>query len=245
MSPVDSLARFFEAMPALLLGRTSAAAVEMRLGPCPAGTASLGFYATLVRRNLDKILRDVFAAVHGIARASSPSPWSRWVAAYADAHPPGGIDPNGFAAAFPGWLAAQPEVPAVLGELADFEWLRVQSYHARDTGPEPHGLGRRLFVRHYTDDVPAIAAAAWRGQPWAQPPRASTVLVYRHAITAAACVHRPAAIELVALAQRCGTAVPDAFAALPPAQLDAAAARLHARGVLEPTTNDRTSRSVP
>lgn len=245
MNPSDALTQFFAAMPAMLLARTPAAAVEARLGPCPSGTANLGFYATLVRRNLDKILRDVFPAVAARARAQTPSPWAAWVDGYAAAHPPAGIDPNGFAAAFPSWLADQAGVAAALHELADYEWLRVLSYHAPDHGPEPHGLGRRLFVRHYTDDVPAIAAAAWRGAPWRESPRPTTVLVYRHASTAASCVHRPAPLELVALAQRCGTPVPAALAALPQAQLDAAAARLHRRGVLETLESNPSIRSEP
>lgn len=238
----EALTSFFAHLRPMLLGQCSAAVTEVVLGPSPSGTANLGFYATLVRRNLDKVLRDVFPATRAaILHAATPA-WDDVVSAYALAHPPAGSDPNLFAAAFPTWIAAQPHGAASRwAELADYEWLRVRAYHAPDVPDDvdamtKDGLERRLFVRQYSFDVPAVAEQWRRGEAGAHAATAASrptlVLVYRHARSQALCVFRPKAAGLAALARRCGLPLPPLLAELDAAAVVAAAVVLEEAGVL-------------
>jgi len=205
---------FFAAMAPMLAGRIDAAQVESRLGPSPSGTAALGFYAELVRRNLHKILSDVFPSVRAVCHGDGgEGRWVQLAAAYADAHPGTGADPNLFAARFPQWLATQTGVPAVWTELADYEWTRLIAFHAPDAASDVDGFDVRLFVRQYSSDIPRLAVAALRGEaPGAEVP--VLVAVFRHARTAHLGTFRLGAAGLAALARRRGLPLPASLGAL-------------------------------
>ncbi len=244
-----ALEGFFAHLRPMLLGECSAAVTEVVLGPSPSGTANLGFYATLVRRNLDKILRDVFPATRAaIVRAAVPA-WDDVVSAYALAHPPTGSDPNRFAASFPSWIAAQPHGSATRwAQLADYEWLRVRAYHAPDVPDDADtvtkdGLERRLFVRQYSFDVPAVAEQWRRGEIGSDADKPTLVLVFRHARTQALGVFRPKVAALAALAERCGLPLPPLLAELEPAAIAAARTVLEQAGVLFEVGSNESARA--
>ncbi|MBK6918507.1 MAG: putative DNA-binding domain-containing protein [Deltaproteobacteria bacterium] len=233
-----ALEGFFAHLRPMLLGHCSAAVTEVVLGPSPSGTANLGFYTTLVRRNLDKVLRDVFPATRAaIVHAATPA-WDDVVSAYALAHPPTGSDPNRFGASFPSWIAAQPHGGATRwAQLADYEWLRVRAYHAPDVPDDADlvtkdGLERRLFVRQYSFDVPAVVEQYRRGEAMGDGDKPTLVFVFRHARTQALGVFRPKVAGLAALAERCGLPLPPLLAELEPAAIAAARSVLEQAGVL-------------
>ena len=241
MSVDVGLAGFFAAMAPMLAGRTAARDVEAAIGPSASGTDALGFYAELVRRNLHKILSDVFPAVRAVAHHlhGDDRAWAGLVAAYGVAHPGRGGDPNRFAAAFPGWLRGRCEFTGpwaeLAVELADYEWTRVLAYHARDTDGD--GVEQRLFVRQYTCDIPALARAVQQASFASPAPRPHLVAIFRHARTLQLAVFQLGAAGLAALARRQGLAVPPALAALPDAAVRAAVVSLESAGVLAQRTS--------
>lgn len=238
MSVDVGLGRFFAAMAPMLEGRASAREVEAAIGPSASGSDALAFYAELVRRNLHKILSDVFPAVRAVARHvhGDDRAWVGLAVDYAAAHPGRGGDPNRFAAAFPTWLRGRPELagpwaePAV--ELADYEWTRLLAYHAADV--EGDGVDERLFVRQYTCDIPALAHAVLHGSFALPAARPRIVAIFRHARTLQLGVFHLGAAGLAALARRQGLAMPPVLAALPEAAVHSAVVALEAAGVLSP-----------
>jgi hypothetical protein len=239
---------FFAAMAPMLAGRIDAAQVESRLGPSPSGTAALGFYTELVRRNLHKIVSDVFPAVRAICRTDGgEARWVQLATEYAVAHPGTGADPNHFAARFPQWLVQQSGVPAVWAELADYEWTRLLAFHAPDVSADIDGFDARLFIRQYSSDIPRLAVAALRGEVAAAEVPV-LVAVFRHARTARLGTFRLGAAGLAALARRRGLPLPASLGALSDDAIVQAADALVEAGVLvsarspdhrsEPCTHD-------
>ena len=208
---MSDLPRFFAAMAPLLNGRCTAADVEQAIGPSPSGSVNLDFYRVLVERNLFKILRDVHAPVRALALRQDPQSWARLVRSYAAAHPPMHWDPNAFAGAFPEWLEVERkrtgEIPVLLEQLADYQWIRHRAGRCRDVGDD--GFDERLFVRQYSYDVPKIAAALEEDEHADLPGRrAVVVLVYRHTRALDVRTFYPTNAGLAALARRQGVMVP-------------------------------------
>lgn len=233
-----SLDRFFAEMAPMLASRRSAAEVEGVLGASPSGTTNLGFYAELVRRNLEKILRDVFGHTRALALRGGHERWRALVEGYTAAHPPAGNVPNRFAAAFPGWLANQGDDLLQWSEIADFEWLRVRAHHAVDGDGD--GLDRRMFIRQYTFDVPRWIAS-YAEDPAAPLPRATPCIavVFRHHATGRVGVHRPTAAGLAAIARRAGASLPPELAELDLEAITRAEQVLVTSGVLVPIQGDQ------
>ena len=192
-----SLGTFFSAMAPFLRGEQSIDAVTEAIGASESGAEAMTFYATLVRRNYGKILREVFVSVMRASRQLSAELWPQLVREYAARTRVMHHDPNEFGREFPEWLASRqaehPEQPASLAELADYQWIRHAARHA----PRGEGLGldQRLFVRHYTHAIPKLAAALWReeqvelrkpstelrpGLPRARRSKAALLLPHRH-----------------------------------------------------------------
>lgn len=233
MTSDPPLSGFFAALGPMLEGRATAEDVEARLGRSATGTAALGFYAELVRRNLHKILGDVYPLVRTLVNRE-PDGHARWTSLardYACAHPGSGADPNRFAAQFSPWLRGCSDAPPIWAELADYEWTRVAAYHAQDVADD--GFDARLFVRQYTWDVPAFAAALLADPSAAPPPTSpTTVALFRHTRTLQLGVFRLGAAGLAALACRRGVAMPPVLAALGEPAIVAATRRLEDSGVL-------------
>ncbi len=263
MTPVPvapELHRFFDALAPMLEGRSDASDVEAALGPSGSGTAALGFYAELVRRNLHKILSDVFPAVRVLSRrlvapaGSDPrmDAWARLAARYAADRPPSGADPNRYGAGFSGWLREQAElpadapefVPALWAEVADFEYTRVLAYHAADDDQVDDGFDRRVFVRQYSCDVPALAQLLWRDAAVVESAmRPTIVLVFRHARTLQLATFYLGAAGIAALARRQGLPLPAALAGLSDREIEAAQSGLIDAGVFFAATPSNPKRA--
>lgn len=178
-----SLESFFAAIGPFLRGENSVQLVQNTLGPSPSGSEALGFYPTLIGRNYAKILREVYVSVRAAAMQSDEHLWPALVREYSARTQVTSPDPNEFGREFSDWLVArrelEPQQPALLEELADYQWIR---HLARNAAESEGGLGleHRLFIRHYTHAVPKLAAALWKGEDVdinaAQP---TSVLVYR------------------------------------------------------------------
>jgi hypothetical protein len=232
---------FFDELAPMLASMRSAREVELVLGPCPSGTAALAFYAELVRRNLDKILRDVFPQTRALVMRDAPGRWPELARAYAIDHPPTGAVPNRFAAALPRWLASRGSDEARWAEIADFEWLRVAAHHAVDGEPDDDGFDRRLFIRQYTFDVPAWIAAHANDPATPLPAAAPTIaIIFRHFSTGRVGVHRPTAAGLAAIATRACRPLPSPLDEIEPDTIARAQQALVACGVLVPHTSDST-----
>jgi hypothetical protein len=226
-----TLPAFFTAMQPMLLGHSSATDVEARLGASPSGTAALGFYAVLVRRNVEKILREVCPSVFVLATRARA--WTSLVTDYLDAHPPTGGDPNGFADGLPEFLQARADTPASWAELADYHVIHVRAHHAADD--ETDGFDRRLFVRQYTYPIPHIVDALARDRDAAvAAPRPTLVVVFRHTRTLRVRRLVPSATGLAALARREGLELPPSLAGLAATAISAAERVLVREGVLFP-----------
>jgi hypothetical protein len=232
------LETFFGAMVGMLAGHRSASDIEQVLGRSPSGTDNLGFYAELVRRNLDKILRDVFGHVHALVlQSGDAATWRALARDYTRDHPPTGNVPNAFAAAFPQWLARRGA--QTWSEIADFEWLRVRTHHAPDGDDD--GFERRLFFRQYTFDVPGWIAAHARDASTPIPAASPCIaVVFRHHTTGLVGVHRPTPTGLAALARRAGAALPAELGQLDPLAILRAERALVAAGVLVPLAGEST-----
>jgi hypothetical protein len=233
------LRQFFDELAPMLASTRSAREVELVLGPCPSGTAALGFYAELVRRNLAKILRDVFPVTRALVMRDAPRRWDELALAYACDHPPTGAVPNRYAASLPSWLASRGADEARWAEIADFEWLRVAAHHAMDGAPDDDGFDRRIFVRQYTFDVPRWIAAHASDPSTPLPAPAPTIaIVFRHSVTGRVGVHRPTAAGLAAIARRASELLPSPLDRLDAATLARAEHALVDAGVLVPKSRN-------
>ena len=232
-----SLDQFFSAMGPFLRGEQDIDTLNEELGPSESGPEAMTFYATLVRRNYGKILREVFVSVMRASRQLSPDLWPQLVREYAARTRVMHHDPNEFGREFPEWLASRqaqhPEQPASLAELADYQWIRHAARHAPRS--EELGLDQRLFVRHYTHAIPKLAAALWREeQVDLDSPQPTSVLVYReHEGQKLRCFY-PTAMGLGIVIERASGCWPEALSALEndTESRDAAEQKLIEHGVL-------------
>jgi hypothetical protein len=204
------LASFFTHAQGFLLGRERVDAFTRAVGESPSGSDALEFYAVLVRRNLFKIMREVFPALFVLIRREHPGLWNSLIDDYAREHPPRGWDPNHFAAAFPGFLGrrhvSDPRVAPLYEELADLHWIKFLAWSARDELPAESGidgLNHRLFVRQYSRRVPAFALALPQDHAAELPPEQPTpTLIYRDPSSLRVKIFYPTAAALAVLAQR-------------------------------------------
>ncbi|MEZ4454519.1 MAG: hypothetical protein R3B09_34020 [Nannocystaceae bacterium] len=168
-----------------------------------------------------------------------PGLWAALLCDYARAHPPEGWDPNRYAAAFPGFLAArraeEPRLLEVDEELADFYWIEYAAFSAADAIPReraPDGVDHRIFVRQYTRAIPAFARALRRGESPALPAAAPTLtIVFRNPTLRVESMH-PSIAAIAALVRRQGGDPAALVPGIEAAAIDEAEAELRRRGVL-------------
>ncbi len=205
------LADFFARAPDFLFGVQHPRAFERALGPSDSGTANLGFYPVLVRRNIGKILREVYGGLCAYIEREHGELFRELVEAYWRAHPPRGWDPNHHAAAqFPDFLsrhrAREPRLTDVHEELADFHWSEFLAWSALDTWPDEcgvDGVDHRLFVRQYSRRIPDFARGVANDSSTPLPPPTPTpTLVYRDPKTLRTAVFYPSVTALVVLSGR-------------------------------------------
>lgn len=234
---MTELGTFFEAMDALLSGREGACFVEARIGPSPSGTARLGFYAELVRRQRAQLLDALFPGVARAANAHRRGLWGALADGYTSAHPPRHWEPNAFGAHLADYLEAlalrEAAVPRYLAEIADLEYLEWLVTVAPRTSEVPLG-DETMHVRRYEHDVVAYLEHAFVGCGPARPPREAptTIVVCRTRTTDERFLLRVSAAALAAIARRAGEVVP--AGAPPEAWIDAAERELVGWGVLAP-----------
>lgn len=235
-----SLTDFFAHTQKLLLGQIDVQTYERTLGHCSSGPHRLQYYRTLIRRNMMKVLRDMYPSVRARYLQQHPHGWSDLVDEFTAAHPPPAHwDPNRFAEPFADFLAkkrqADPTLPADLEQLADFHWTEFQVFSASQTWPEelgPDGLEHRLYVRQYEGKIPAYARELVR-DPSAQPPEPTPTpaLIYRNLHTHQLQVFYPNVLALLVLSKRSGKQLPD-IPGLTPENLEIAEKNLVERGIL-------------
>lgn len=232
-----ALPEFFAQMRPYLLGNTELPQVREALGASPSGDDNFAFYRVLARRNLFKILRELFGPLYELVRRDDPERWADLARAYVAAHPATARHPNGFGEGFAAFVAERrqddPSQPPLWEELADFLWIRQVVVAAPDD--EGDGFDRRLFVRQYSHPVPQIVAALERDAAAELPePSPVLVIVYRHWRSLQTRLFQPSAAGLVALARRQGLPVPEPLQAIPSEHVDIADAQLVDHGVLAP-----------
>ncbi len=237
---MSELDRFFATIEPFVFGASGVEQVERELGRSASGSTNLDFYRVLVGRNLDKILRELFAPLRILVEREHPGLWPSLVRDYALAHPPRARDPNWFGEAFADWLVARREaggeLSALYEELADYQFTRFMAASGPDLAADDEGFERRIFVRHYSHPIAAFVPLILRDAAAALPePRPTTLVIAR-------CLHPPFAVltraaslaELAALARREGLDLPPALAALPASTRVEADAALVERGILIP-----------
>ncbi len=205
------LADFFAHAPAYLFSEQPTRAFERALGRSESGTANLGFYPVLVRRNIGKILREVYAGLCAYIEREHDELFRELVEAYWRAHPPSGWDPNHHAAAkFPSFLssyrAREPRLTDIHEELADFHWSEFLVWAALDTWPDDKGVDgvdHRLFVRQYSRRIPDFARGLIKDASTPLPaPEPTPTLIYRDPKTLRVAVLYPSVTALVVLSGR-------------------------------------------
>jgi len=139
-----ALDTFLAEFAAMLDGKRTAREVESALGPSASGTARLGLYTTLVRRQQTGVIDEFYAAVRVAADSRLAGHFDQLRDAYLEAHPPSHWVPARAAEHFPGFLEAR-KASTELVELADFAWTRHAVLHAERS--------EALVVRHYTHAV--------------------------------------------------------------------------------------------
>lgn len=185
-----NLDTFLSEFAAMLDGTRTAREAELALGPSPSGTARLGLYATLVRRQQHGAIDEFYAAVRVAAQSRSAGHFDQLRDAYLAAHPPSHWVPARAAEHFPAFLEAR-KASAELVELADFAWTRHQVLHAERTDG--------LAVRHYTHAVKRFSNEVerdgrTRGRPVKEP---ETWLMGRSLITENLVMVEPSVAALV------------------------------------------------
>ncbi len=162
------------------------------------------FYATLFRRNFDKILRDLYADVERACRRLGAASWSELVDAHVQRTPCVAPDPNQFGDGFDATIQERCPEHTWLAELADFAWTRHRAWTAPDS--EGPGLDERVMVRHYTRAIHELSRAlADESRPVDDAivqPRPTTLVIFRHAQTLNVRVHPAGAAEILALMRR-------------------------------------------
>ncbi len=230
----SELARFFTEIVPVLRGETSAATLTATLGATPLAASRVAFYRTLMKRNVARILCDLFPATHAYARLTQPGCWPAWVSDYDRRHPPAGYDPNAFGTAFPSFLAEtltrEPDVTPALVELADYEWLRFSLGSSLDQ-PERES---QIAVRHYDHDVPHLRSEVLQSRAVAAVTRRPVaVIVFGDpALERARTIYATMAM-LAALARRGGAAVDFARLGVSLGQVDDAEQHLRELGLAD------------
>lgn len=235
-----SLKEFFASTQKLLLGEVDVRTYERTLGKSPSGRKRLQFYRTLIRRNMMKVLREMFPSVRARYLQLHPHGWGELVDAYTKAHPPPAHwDPNLFAESFPDFLAGKREahgkLPSDLEQLADFHWTEYRVFAAAETWPEelgPDGLEHRLYVRQYDGKIPVYARELVRN-PQAKPPEPTPTptIIFRNLQTHRLQVFYPNLLGLLVLTKRSGKALPE-IPGVTAEKLDQAEKNLIEHGVL-------------
>lgn len=204
-----ALETFFEAIWPFMQRRAGVGETVAALGPSPSGNARLALYPELVRRQQRGVLDRFFASVRAACEAYQPKLWDRLVEAFILETAPRHWEPNRYAEPFPAFLEArrklEPSLPPVLLELADFAWIRFSAMIAEHSGGSDPELGRAVFVRHYTHEIPKYALAVEDGSSKldGSPERSPcTVLVCRSRHTARLEIVRPSLVALIALRRR-------------------------------------------
>lgn len=235
-----SLAAFFHEARRLLSGETDVATFQAALGESPSGVRRVAFYRVLIRRNMDKILREGCPALCARITHLRAGLWTELVDDFSDAHPATARNPNTFAAPFSDYLAqrrqSDPRIEPLWEEIADYYWLRFSAHVASDelpAGTLPDGLDHRVFVRQYSCKIPEYAQALTEDPATPPPERAPTpTLIYRHSRTLRVTAFYPTVYGLAALARRRGDDPRRLVPQLDVSQLDAVEAQLAEHGVL-------------
>jgi len=231
---------FFSETQALLMGRIDARSYQRKLGKSSSGTSRLEYYQTLIRRNMMKVLRDMYPSVRARYLQFRPGRWGNLVERFTRQHPPPSHwDPNQFSAPFPHFLAAErardPKLPPDLEQLADFHWTEFCVFSAAETWPEelgPDGLEHRLYVRQYDGKIPKYARQLTR-DPEARPDSLTptATLIYRDLKTNRLAVFYPSILGLLLLSKRSGKKLPE-IPGVTSQKLEIAEQNLIKRGIL-------------
>ena len=240
-SPPAELSSFFAQMRELLLASAAP--------PDP----NLAYYRTLVWRNYDKILGDVFASSRAAICSARAEPghgrtlWDECVRAYAMECPRAAHDPNEFARAFPDWISRQAArlgepLSSRLGELADLHWtLHLCGIAPPLADHASEDLEQRIFIRQYSFDVvgwrKALESGARSGQDLAALATGDPhfFVCFRHLRSQRVEILRASLAELQVLAASAGI-VPPSGTQLSESLSKPARIRLARLGVLRPPT---------
>lgn len=206
-----TLAEFFARAPAYLFQEGEPGALERALGPSPSGSVNLAFYPVLVRRNVGKILLEVYPGLRALIEREHDGLWRALVEDFWRERPPRGWDPNlHFAAGFPAFVGRRrehdPRVTELHEELADFHWAEFLVWAAPDELPQGggvDGVDHRLFVRQYSRRVPELARALVEDPGAPIPAQQPTpTLIYRDPASLRVRVLYPTVTALVVLSGR-------------------------------------------
>ncbi len=168
-----TLAAFFDAMGALLLGKASVEQVERTLGPSPSGADRLAFYRDLVEWDHRHFLGKVYPRLASLAG----SRFEGLCDAYLAACPPSHWEPNRTGEGLAAWLEAGGArahgLPAWASDLARYEWVLFSVATAPEGDDPPRPVHGQLAVRPtFRADVYEWGVAAWvaSGAPSQRPP---------------------------------------------------------------------------
>jgi hypothetical protein len=201
---------FFETMGSFVAGALTVESVTARIGASPSGSARLGLYPELVRRQRRDVLDHLFVAVRHACRELGSGLWADIASDYARRHPPTAWEPNHFGQAMSEYLAdraSEPTLPDYLAELADYEWIRFAAGVSDAGWADGPGLERGMYVRRYEHDVPSYVDRAASSAPRASlgsPTRTPTSVLVCWSITQ----HRvmtltPSVEALAVIGRRC------------------------------------------
>ncbi len=268
---MTSLDAFFDAAVPYFKGEGDDASLVHTLGPSPSATPRFAFYRRLMRANVHRVLRSMYASLASAVDEVEAGTFERWMDAFDRAHPPQGWDLNALAEPFSTFLenaAASSvantadddkglQVPAWAAAVADWSYTRYALGRAVEA--EHPALLVPVAVRSYAYDVVSFEReqhqhnhdACGHAHHAPEPKRATsapaatptTLLAWRDSAGGVR-FQRAAATHLVALAAACGQAAPETIAAIGSDALDAAVANLVTAGILAPPA-DAPSTDAP
>ena len=136
---------------------------------------------------------------------------------------------------FSDWLAQRRkrlgDIPELLEEVADFQWISYSAHNAADG--EADGFDERLFIRQYTHHVPRVVAALEKDRDADLPGREPVVVVvYRHLRNNEVRLLYPTKAGLAVLARRQGAQLPPGFGGFTDEELDNTEVNMIELGIL-------------
>lgn len=211
---------FFASLVPFLRGKRTSQQLAQELGESPSGHHRVGYYRTLMQRNVSLILSSLYPTIRALCAEQREGLFQEIVAAYDEAHPADYCEPNQFGRHFSEFLgkhAAEWGFSPLWEDVADYEWARY-AVGIAPTFTEPLGFFENeapaspesnFVVRQYDCDVIAICQSLRSGgSKSGLQEQATSVILYRDLEKKHSRAFVASPLQLLAIARRLNPELP-------------------------------------